>query len=154
MTTTTTTKAIVSSNLISVAIKGCLPEEATVEQCVAHYTITTYAVDGDVRAMAKAVAKYIVQGAAPETLELHANTKKLVRAAGLKYNIKFGVGYPNTDGTLHYFVCRMPSTWAASTPTAPKWVDIKARHMAPKERYVNPIVEEIEKRIQFRRTGK
>lgn len=103
MTTTT-----LNANLTNTAVRSCLPTEASLDQCVAHFAIASYAVEGNLREMARATSKYIVQGAGPETLELHANTKKLVRAAGLKYNLKYGVGYPHSDGTLHYFAGRRP----------------------------------------------
>lgn len=138
------TSTTLNTNLTNTAVRSCLPTEATLEECVAHFAIASYAVEGNLREMARTAAKYIVHGAAPSTLELHANTKPLLRAAGLKYTIKWGVGYPHKDGSMHYWAGRKSTTCVTTaTPKAPKWVDIKARHMSKGKGSANTAIEEI-----------
>jgi len=91
--------AVFTSNLAIAAITASLPAGATFEQCVLHYKLQNLAVAGNLREMARIMASYILEFGATS----HDNTKAILRASGLKYNHRYGVGYPHADGTNHYF---------------------------------------------------
>jgi len=91
--------AVFTSNLAITAIISGLPTGATLEQCVLQYKMQKLAVAGNLREMARLMAKYISDFGQTA----HENTKAILRASGLKYNHKFGVGYPHADGSNHYF---------------------------------------------------
>jgi hypothetical protein len=91
--------AVFTSNLAITAITASLPAGATFEQCVLQYKLQNLAVAGNLREMARIMAAYITDFGATA----HDNTKVILRASGLKYNHRYGVGYPHADGTNHYF---------------------------------------------------
>lgn len=96
----TTSNTTTSNNLVKTAIMSTLPEGATFEQCLLHQAVVSLAIDSNLRAMARLIAKYIEDGAVDL---IHTSTKPVLRAAGLKNNKVHGVGYPHADGTMHYF---------------------------------------------------
>ena len=84
----------------AITLRNSLPIGASFEQCVLHHKVRKHFDAGNYRNVAKYAATFYAEF---EGLDVHEETIALFKAAGLKRNFRYGVGYLNSDGTYHWF---------------------------------------------------
>ncbi len=116
MTFTQIFNEFIVAPLTQAAVKACLPIDATLEQAVLHYFVVKHSIEYDIREMAIIVALYLREF---RNKGVHEATKALLRETDLRYNKKYGVGYPHADGSYHWFWVVKDEPKEASTGSYP-----------------------------------